>query len=217
MMPDTIDIRNATKVIDKRTVLDDVTLTLERGGIYGFTGINGSGKTMFFRAVSGLIHLTSGSITVFGQRVGQDVDFPSKMGLSLEPIGFWEECTGLENLLLLASIRRAVGEGEARESLCRVGLDPDDTRPFSAFSTGMRRRLSIAQAIMEKPELLILDEPTNGLDISGIRMVEDIVAKEHGRGCTVLLTCHNEPMLEALFERHFPMSDGRLAGDGSNR
>ncbi|MCI6547913.1 MAG: ABC transporter ATP-binding protein [Coriobacteriaceae bacterium] len=216
-MPDSIVASHATKVIRGRVVLDDVTFSLPRGGIYGFSGINGSGKTMLFRAISGLIHLTSGEVDVFGQRVGVDVDFPQGLGLVLESAGFLDEGTGLRNLMMLASIRGVVGEREAREALGRVGLDADDGRPFSAYSMGMRQRLDIAQAIMEAPELLILDEPTNALDVGGIEIVSRIVREEHERGCTVLVACHNEPALEALFEREWHMSDGRIAGEVDRR
>ncbi|MCI6845242.1 MAG: ABC transporter ATP-binding protein [Coriobacteriaceae bacterium] len=216
-MPDSIVVSHATKVIRGRVVLDDVTFSLPRGGIYGFSGINGSGKTMLFRAISGLIHLTSGEVNVFGQRVGVDVDFPQGLGLVLESAGFLDEGTGLRNLMMLASIRGVVGEREAREALGRVGLDADDGRPFSAYSMGMRQRLDIAQAIMEAPELLILDEPTNALDVGGIEIVSRIVREEHERGCTVLVACHNEPALEALFEREWHMSDGRIAGEVDRR
>lgn len=119
--------------------------------------------------------------------------------------------------MMLASIRGVVGEREAREALGRVGLDADDGRPFSAYSMGMRQRLDIAQAIMEAPELLILDEPTNALDVGGIEIVSRIVREEHERGCTVLVACHNEPALEALFEREWHMSDGRIAGEVDRR
>lgn len=209
-MSDAIVVSHATKLIRGRVVLDDVTLTMERGGIYGFSGINGSGKTMLFRAISGLIHLTSGQVDVFDQRIGEDVDFPSDLGLVLESAGFWDEDTGLRNLTMLASLRGVAGEAEARAALARVGLAPDDDRPFSAYSSGMRQRLTIAQAIMEAPRLLILDEPTNALDVDGIETVAKIVREEHERGCTVLIACHNEPMLEVLFERGWRMADGHV-------
>ena len=216
-MPDAIVVSHATKIIRGRTVLDDVTLSLPRGGIYGFSGINGSGKTMLFRAISGLIHLTSGEIDVFGQRIGDDVDFPRSLGLVLETTGFWDESTGMKNLLMLASIKEVVGKREVRKALERVGLDPDDKRPFSTYSMGMRQRLTIAQAIMEAPELLILDEPTNALDVEGIETVSRIVREEHERGCTVLVSCHNEPALEALFEREWRRVDGHVAGEVNRR
>ena len=216
-MPDAIVVSHETKIIRGRTVLDDVTLSLPRGGIYGFSGINGSGKTMLFRAISGLIHLTSGEIDVFGQRIGDDVDFPRSLGLVLETTGFWDESTGMKNLLMLASIKEVVGKREVRKALERVGLDPDDKRPFSTYSMGMRQRLTIAQAIMEAPELLILDEPTNALDVEGIETVSRIVREEHERGCTVLVSCHNEPALAALLEREGRMAAGHVAGEVSRR
>lgn len=213
-MTDEIRIRNATKVIRGRTVLDNVSLELPRGGVYGFLGINGSGKTMLFRAVSGLMHLTSGSVEVFGKVVGRDCDYPPDLGISLDTTGFWEDRTALANLLFLASIRGVTGEPEARRALVRVGLDPDDGRKVSAFSMGMRQRLSLAQAVMEAPQLLILDEPTNALDVGGVGMVASLVSEERARGCTVLVSCHNEPEVEALFDRTHHLYEGRLVKGG---
>ena len=210
-MSDVIKIENATKVIKDRTVLDGISLELPRGGVYGFMGINGSGKTMLFRAVAGLIHLSSGSVSVFGRRIGKDCDFPPNLGLSLDSTGFWEDQSALRNLVFLASIRCEAGEPAARDALRRVGLDPDDARKVSAFSMGMRQRLSIAQAVMERPELLILDEPTNALDVDGIGMVARLIHEERARGCTVLVSCHNEPQVETLFDRTYHLYEGRLA------
>lgn len=210
-MSDVIKIENATKVIKDRTLLDGISLELPRGGVYGFMGINGSGKTMLFRAVAGLIHLSSGSVGVFGRRIGKDCDFPPNLGISLDSTGFWEDQSALWNLVFLASIRGEVGEPAARDALRRVGLDPDDTRKVSAFSMGMRQRLSIAQAVMESPELLILDEPTNALDVDGIGMVARLIHEERARGCTVLVSCHNEPQVETLFDRTYHLYEGRLA------
>ena len=210
-MSDIIKIENATKVIKDRAVLDGISLELPRGGVYGFMGINGSGKTMLFRAVAGLIHLSSGSVSVFGRRIGKDCDFPPNLGLSLDSTGFWEDQSALWNLAFLASIRGEVGEPAARDALRRVGLDPDDTRKVSAFSMGMRQRLSIAQAVMERPELLILDEPTNALDVDGIGMVARRIHEERARGCTVLVSCHNEPQVETLFDGTYHLYEGRLA------
>lgn len=210
-MSDVIKIENATKVIKDRAVLDGISLELPCGGVYGFMGINGSGKTMLFRAVAGLIHLSSGSVNVFGRRIGKDCDFPPNLGLSLDSTGFWEDQSALWNLAFFASIRGEVGEPAARDALRRVGLDPDDTRKVSAFSMGMRQRLSIAQAVMESPELLILDEPTNALDVDGIGMVARLISEERARGCTVLVSCHNEPQVEVLFDRAYHLYEGRLA------
>ena len=210
---DKIVVSHAVKAIGRRTVLDDVSLELPRGGIYGFAGINGSGKTMLFRAICGLIHLTSGSIDVFGRRIGRDASFPEGIGLILENVGFWEEYTGLDNLRLLAGIRGVIGDDEVRAALERVGLDPGDEREYGAYSLGMKQRLAVAQAVMEAPELLVLDEPTNALDVDGIALVRRIVSEERERGATVLLACHNEPDLEELFERRFLMAEGRIVDE----
>lgn len=212
-MNDLIKVDHATKVIKGRTVLDDVSLELERGGTYGFSGVNGSGKTMLFRAIGGLIHLTSGSIEVFGQKIGSDMDFPSDMGIVLGSSGFMDEKTGRRNLEMLASIRGVIGLPEVDDIMRRVGLDPEDDRPFSAYSLGMRQRLSIAQAVMERPQLLILDEPTNALDVDGVDMVIELLLEEHGRGATILVASHNEPKLESLCDRRFRMVGGRVAGE----
>lgn len=212
-MNDLIKVDHATKVIKGRTVLDDVSLELERGGTYGFSGVNGSGKTMLFRAIGGLIHLTSGSIEVFGQKIGSDMDFPSNMGIVLGSSGFMDEKTGRRNLEMLASIRGVIGLPEVDDIMRRVGLDPEDDRPFSAYSLGMRQRLSIAQAVMERPQLLILDEPTNALDVDGVDMVIEVLLEEHGRGATILVASHNEPKLESLCDRRFRMVGGRVAGE----
>lgn len=208
-----IKVNRATKVIKGRTVLDDVSLELERGGTYGFSGVNGSGKTMLFRAISGLIHLTSGSIEVFGQKIGSDVDFPSDMGIVLGSSGFMDEKTGRRNLEILASIRGVIGLPEVDDIMRRVGLDPEEDRPFSAYSLGMRQRLSIAQAVMERPQLLILDEPTSALDVDGVDMVIELLLEEHGRGTTILVASHNEPKLESLCDGRFRMVGGRVVGE----
>lgn len=212
-MNDLIKVDHVTKVIKGRTVLDNVSLELERGGTYGFSGVNGSGKTMLFRAIGGLIHLTSGSIEVFGQKIGSDMDFPSDMGIVLGSSGFMDEKTGRRNLEMLASIRGVIGLPEVDDIMRRVGLDPEDDRPFSAYSLGMRQRLSIAQAVMERPQLLILDEPTNALDVDGVDMVIELLLEEHGRGATILVASHNEPKLESLCDRRFRMVGGRVAGE----
>lgn len=205
-----IVISNAVKTIKGRTVLSDISVSLERGGIYGFFGVNGSGKTMLFRAICGLIRLDAGTINVFGKVIGKDVSFPPNLGLVLSA-GFWDEYTGYKNLLLLASVRRRIGQEEIRAAMERVGLDPNDTRTCRSYSLGMRQRLEIAQAIMEHPDLLILDEPTNSLDAEGLRMVLDVVKEQQARGATVLLASHNVAELRDLCERKFEMSEGRLS------
>lgn len=206
---DTISISHATKLIQKRIVLDDVNVELDRGGIYSFSGINGSGKSMLFKAIAGLVHLTSGSISVFGRTVGVDCSFPPDMGIVMSA-ALWDEYTAVENLELIASIRGVISRKGIERALRRVGLDPNDRRIYKQFSLGMKQRLELAQAIMEGPSLLLLDEPSNALDFHGLELLCCIIREEHERGATVLLAAHNTPELTELSSRQFEMYEGKL-------
>lgn len=207
---DKIVVKNAVKVLKGRTVLNNVSFSVDKGGIYGFFGSNGSGKTMLFRAICGLIRLTSGEIDVFGQKIGVDVSFPKNLGVIIESLGFWDDYTGFKCLKMLASIRKVIGDADIRNAMERVGLDPDDRRTFKKYSLGMKQRLAIAQAIMEHPDLLVLDEPTNALDEDGVALMHNIFAEEQKRGATILIASHNKEDLSCC-SRKFKMIDGSLA------
>ena len=174
-MMDTIEICNYTKTLKGRNVLSHVNLTLERGKTYGLFGHNGSGKTMLLRAIAGLIVPTEGSVTVFGEKLGEKVSFPKSLGLIIENVGFWPYYTGFDNLKILASIQKKITDDQIRQAISRVGLDPKDKRIYKKYSLGMKQRLGIAQAVMERPELILLDEPTNGLDDGGIELFHKII------------------------------------------
>ncbi len=208
---DGIQFMHYTKVLKGRTVLSDVCLELEKGGIYGFYGHNGSGKTMLLRAAAGLIVPTEGSVSVFGKQLNEKYAFPENMGLIIENVGFWPDFTGMKNLQLLASVRKKIGDEEIRKTIRRVGLDPEDRRVYKKYSLGMKQRLGLAQAVMEEPELLLLDEPTNGLDDSGIEQFNTIIREEHSRGATILLASHDKEELKLLCGRTFRISDGVVA------
>ena len=210
---DSIEIDRACKVIKKRAILTDITLSLRRGGVYGFVGANGSGKTMLLKAVAGLVHLTSGEIRVFGDTVGKDCSFPPSLGCMFNSL-LWDEYSGYENLRILASVKKEADDSDLVRTLERVGLDPGDARPYRSYSMGMRQRLDLAQAVMERPELLVLDEPSNGLDAGGLSLLCDIVREEHERGATILLSAHNTPELTELCESVFELSDGHIVGGG---
>lgn len=205
-----VEIKNYTKKLKGRLILKDITLSLEQGGIFGFYGHNGSGKSMLFRAIAGLIHPTSGEISVFGKKIGEDISFPESIGLVIETVGFWPFNTGFQNLKTLASIKKVITDDEIKNAIKRVGLDPDDKRTYGKYSLGMKQRLGIAQAIMEKPELILLDEPTNALDDDGIALVRNIIKEEQKRGATILIASHNLEELSLLCNRFFKMSDGVL-------
>jgi len=207
-----IVLSNVSKTIKGREVLRNINLELERGKIYGFVGPNGSGKTMLFRVISGLVKPSSGTVAVFGQTLHKDVSFPSDIAVLLEKPGFLEQYSGFDNLNFLAMIQKKIGESEVKEAIERVGLDPHDKRPVKAYSLGMRQRLAIAQCIMEKPQLILLDEPMNGLDEKSVDKAYEIIREENKRGCTILLTSHNKVDIQSLCHQVYSMSEGAITG-----
>ena len=164
-----IKVENVSKDFAQERVLRSVTRKFESGLIHGIVGNNGSGKTVLMKCICGFLVPTEGKITVNGQIVGKDVDFPGNMGLIIETPGFLPNVSGVKNLEILASLNKKIGLSEIAEAIRTVGLDPKLNKPVGKYSLGMRQRLGIAQAIMEDPKLLILDEPTNGLDPAGIK------------------------------------------------
>ncbi len=205
-----IEVRNLTKIIKGKVILDNVNLELEEGKIYGFYGRNGSGKTMLFRAICGLIKPTFGEVIVFGKRIGRDISFPESVGVIIENVDLWDNLTGFQNLKLLASIKNVITDDEIKNAIKRVGLDPEDRRPYKKYSLGMKQRLKIAQAIMEKPKLIVLDEPTNSLDEDGVKLVRQILLEEKGRGATILLASHIKEDINLLCDYKFRVDSGKV-------
>ncbi|MBQ1689235.1 MAG: ATP-binding cassette domain-containing protein [Lachnospiraceae bacterium] len=203
-----IVIQHLTKTINKVTVLEDVNMKLCSGHIYGFQGENGSGKTMLLRAISGLLCATSGKIVIDGQVLGKDISFPPNLGIMLENPAFIDSYTGYDNLKLLASIRRK--NPDIKQVLEQVGLAANDKRKYRKYSLGMKQRLGIACAIMENPDLLILDEPFNALDQTGQDKLAEILLKKKEEGCLILLTAHDKDVLERLSDELFLVSKGRF-------
>ena len=206
----TLTAEHVCKTIRNAPILQDVNLTLEGGTVYGFVGRNGSGKTMLFRALSGLMKLTQGTVSLDGQVLHRDFSVLPSLGIVLEHVGMYPNLTGVENLRYLAGLTRRAGEADIRTAIERVGLDPDDKRTYRKYSLGMKQRLAIAQAIMEKPDVLMLDEPTNGLDDDGVRKIRDLVLEEKARGTIVLLASHNQEDIRILSDHLFRMEQGRL-------
>lgn len=205
-----IDIVNATKRLKRATVVDNVSLEFESGKVYGLCGYNGCGKTMLMRMIAGLIKPTTGSVSVDGRRLGEDIDFPESIGLLIESPAFLDNYTALDNLKLIASIKRVVSEEEIRRSLDRVQLDPDDIRKFKKFSLGMKQRLGIAAAIMEHPDLLLLDEPTNALDVDGVELAAGIIQEEKARGALIILACHDKDFLRSAADVIIQIERGKI-------
>jgi ABC-2 type transport system ATP-binding protein len=205
-----IRLVNLNKVIRKHPILKDINLSLDKGKIYGFFGRNGSGKTMLFRAISGLIKPTSGEVYIFGKKLGSDISFPESLGIIIESVGFWPQFTGFENLKILASIKSKISGEQITKAIKKVGLDPEDKRLYSKYSLGMKQRLGIAQAIMEEPDLIILDEPTSSLDEEGVQLIRQILIEEKKRGATILISSHNKEDIDFLSDEKFKMDNGRL-------
>ena len=205
-----IIVKSATKYIKKALILDDVNIQLTGGKIYGLKGPNGSGKTMLMRLLSGLIRPTSGEVWIDGKKLGKDMDFPESVGLLIENPAFLPNYTGYENLELLAQIRGKIGAEEICQSLLEVGLDPHDPRRYRKYSLGMKQRLGIAAAIMEKPDLLIVDEPTNALDDSGVEQICTILRRERERGALVVIACHDSRLLETLSDEIYKIYEGKV-------
>lgn len=205
-----IIVKSATKYIKKALILDDVNIQLTGGKIYGLKGPNGSGKTMLMRLLSGLIRPTSGEVWIDGKKLGKDMDFPESVGLLIENPAFLPNYTGYKNLELLAQIRGKIGTEQICQSLLEVGLDPHDPRRYRKYSLGMKQRLGIAAAIMEKPDLLIVDEPTNALDDSGVEQICTILRRERERGALVVIACHDSRLLETLSDEIYKIYEGKV-------
>ena len=205
-----IRIENAYKRFGKNVVLDDVSLNFEKGGIHGLIGRNGSGKTVLFKCIAGLMPLNSGHIHVRGKEIGKDVEIPAKMGAIIETPGFLPGASGYGNLRLLADIRGKIGKKEICTAMEMVGLDPSSRKHVSAYSLGMRQRLGIAQAIMEKPTLLLLDEPMNGLDNQGVLEMRDLFRKLRDDGATILMASHNPTDIREMCDTVHELDRGRL-------
>ena len=185
-----IELKNVSKKIKGIDILDDVSIRMESGKIYGFRGKNGSGKTMLMRAIAGLIKVT-GTVDIDGKILGKDEMFPPSIGILIENPSFISNYTGFENLKTLASIRERIDDNKIRQTLTEVGLEPDDKRTFKKYSLGMKQRLGIAAAIMEDPDIIILDEPINALDDSGTEQVRQILMKHKQRGALIIIACHD--------------------------
>ncbi|WP_223066069.1 ATP-binding cassette domain-containing protein [Paenibacillus caui] len=211
-----IQLINVSKNIGKSVVLNHINLELDEGRVYAFYGSNGSGKSMLFRAISGLIKPSTGEIIVQGKTLHKDCSFPESIGVIIESPGFWDSYTGFDNLKMLASIKNKITAEDICKAINRVGLNPNDPRKFKKYSLGMKQRLAIAQAVMEKPDILILDEPTNALDEDGIDLVRQIIREEKARGGTVLIASHNKEDVELLADHKFRMKNGQLLNESED-
>lgn len=205
-----VQVKNVKKSYGEQKVLDDVCLELEKGKIYGLVGRNGSGKTVLMKCILGLCLADAGEITVYGHRIGKEVEFAENVGFIIEEPGFFPNRSGYENLRYMMGIRKKPDREAIMQCLAEVGLDDVGRKKVGKYSMGMRQRLGIAQAIMERPSLLILDEPMNGLDNDGVRELREKMLAWKEQGITILLASHNREDIEVLCDEEYEMDKGKL-------
>lgn len=205
-----IKLENVCKQIKGNSVLDNISIEMESGRIYGFQGINGSGKTMLMRVISGLIRPTSGQVFINKKRLGKDITFPENMGLLIENPAFLDSYSGFENLKILASIKEKISDDIIKNVITKVGLDPNDKKKYRKYSLGMKQRLGIAAALMENPDLIILDEPTNALDSNGVETVKQLIFEYKNSGALIILSCHDFSILEMLSDEIILLERGKI-------
>lgn len=211
-----INIENAEKRYENIIIFQNINVSFEKGKAYGIIGRNGSGKTVLLKTICGFIPLTSGNISVHGKIVGKDIEMPHKIGIIIETPGFLPDFSGYRNLKYLADICGTIGKREIQKAMESVGLDPYMKKHVGKYSMGMRQRLGIAQAIMEKPEILVLDEPMNGLDNQGMKDIRKLLFSLKESGCTILIASHNHEDIAVLCDDVYEINAGILMKKESN-
>lgn len=205
-----ISINNVNKTIKGIEILKNVSLEMKSGKIYGLQGVNGSGKTMLMRAICGLIRTDNGEIKINDKIIGKDLEFPESVGVLIEKPGLIDNYTAMQNLKLLADIRKKTTDQELREFLIKLKLDPDDKRKVKKFSLGMRQKVGIAQAFIDNPDLLILDEPFNALDSEAVDILKTLLKEYINEDRIIILSCHSREILEEVCDEIFKMEEGKI-------
>ncbi len=203
-------VDNVSLQIRKARLLNNISFEMESGRIYGLRGRNGSGKTVLMKCICGFMHPTEGAITINGKKIGRDMDFLPDAGILIEEPGFFSYYNGLDNLKLLAGIHNTIGKEDIVHAIEEAGLDPHMKKHVGKYSLGMKQRLAIAQAVMEKPEILILDEPTNGLDEDGIQWLRELLFRQKKENKMILIASHSREDIEMLCDEVFYMEKGNL-------
>lgn len=205
-----IVLEHVTKRIHKNIVLRDIDMTFQEGIVYGLRGYNGSGKTMLLRIISGLIRPTNGRICIDGQILGKDMDFPSSMGVLIENPAFLDDFSGKENLEMIMSINKVIDENRLMGCLNEVGLTQSKDLKYKKYSLGMKQRLGIAAVFMEKPKLILLDEPTNALDEEGIQMLEKLINEMRDNNRIIIIASHEKDFLNKIADIVYLMDKGSI-------
>lgn len=206
-----IILKNVKKVIKGETILDDINLELQKGVIYGLSGRNGSGKTMLLRAICGLLLPTEGSIEIDGQTLHKDISFAPNTGIIIESMQMTPQLTGFQNLKALSKIKKIATDDDINNALVSVGLEKNRNQKVKKYSLGMKQRLNIAQAIFEKPDLLLLDEPLNAIDQEGVELIRKLLIEEKERGCIVVIASHLSEDLDILCDKKILIDKGVIS------
>lgn len=205
-----INVVNYSKIIKGRVILEDVSLSLESGRIYGLKGVNGSGKTMLLRALCGLIYPTSGYVEVDGEKLRKNISFPRSVGALIESPAFLDNFTGYKNLEMIASLKEIASRQDIEDALTETGLDPYDARTYKKYSLGMKQKLGLACCFMEKPDIILLDEPFNALDEESVEKIKKIMIRHKERGALIVLACHDGQSLLSLSDEIYNVVEGRV-------
>ena len=204
-----ITLNQVSKKIKNNWVLKNISYTFQGETLYGIYGYNGSGKTMLLRMISGLIRPTEGSVFINDKKLHAEIDYPESIGVLIESPNFWKNYTGFEVLKTLAAIKKVISDDEIKNAMKRVLLDPEDKRTISKYSLGMKQKLGIAQAIMEHPDIILLDEPTNALDKKSVTQVRQILLEEKKRGAIVIIASHNSQDID-LCDQMIEVTEGMI-------
>lgn len=209
-MENYIVIKDYSKTIKDIKILDNINLSFNKGKIYGIKGRNGSGKTMLLRAICGLIYPDVGEVIINEENITQAKVIPKSIGAIIDSVGFLPYLSGYENLEILAKIKNEIDSDKIKDTMRKVGLDTEERKKVRAYSLGMRQKLAIAQAIMEEPELLVLDEPTNGLDENSVKTFYDIIRDYKSKNATIILTNHNYEELKEICDEIITIDRGTI-------
>ena len=203
-----LELQNVSKKIKEDFVLNEINLSMERGKVYGLQGKNGCGKSMLMRVISGLILPTEGTVTIDGEELGRDISFPRSIGIFIEKPGFLDSYSSFQNLKMLAAIKGEISDEDIKRVLIKVGLQEDMNKKYRKYSLGMKQKLGIAAAIMEQPDIVILDEPANALDEKSEAKMWELVKEERDRGALVIISCHTDEILQNVTDEIYKMDCG---------
>ena len=208
-----IEVEKVCKIINKSIVLENINLDMSSGKVYGFQGINGSGKTMLMRAVAGLIFPTSGEVIIDGKVLHKEISFPKDMGVIIENMELMPQYDAYDNLKILGKIRKTATDDDINSTLEKVGLHDVKGKKVRTYSLGMKQKLAIAQAIFEHPKLLLLDEPTNALDEESINDIRKLLLELKEKGVLIIVASHNKEDIELLSDVKINMADGKIKSE----